>query len=81
MEYAVSTDEFKRKYMGKSSGSTVTGIRVRLLEQLTIPVPPVELQKRFEAFVSQVDKSKAVVQASLDETQLLFDSLMQEYFG
>ena len=81
LEYAVSTDEFKRKYMGKSSGSTVTGIRVRLLEQLTIPVPPVELQKRFEAFVSQVDKSKAVVQASLDETQLLFDSLMQEYFG
>ena len=81
LEYAVSTEEFKRKYMGKSSGSTVTGIRVRLLEQLTIPVPPLELQKQFGVFVEQVDKSKAVIQKSLDETQILFDSLMQEYFG
>lgn len=81
MEYAVSTEEFKRKYMGKSSGSTVTGIRVRLLEQLTIPVPPLELQKQFGVFVKQVDKSKVVVQNALDEAQLLFDSLMQQYFG
>ena len=60
LEYAVSTDAFRQKYMGKSSGSTVTGIRVRLLEQLTIPVPPRELQLQFEAFVKQVDKSKVV---------------------
>ncbi|MCC4470681.1 type I restriction endonuclease subunit S, partial [Limosilactobacillus reuteri] len=29
----------------------------------------------------QVDKSKVVIQKSLDETQKLYDSLMQEYFG
>ena len=81
LEYAVSTDAFRQKYMEKSSGSTVTGIRVRLLEQLTIPVPPRELQLQFEAFVKQVDKSKSVVQKSLNEAQMLFDSLMQEYFG
>ena len=45
------------------------------------PLPPIELQNEFAAFVSQVDKSKAVVQKSLDEMQLLFDSLMQQYFG
>ena len=44
-------------------------------------LPPMALQKQFAAFVAQVDKSKAVVQKSLDETQLLFDSLMQKYFG
>ena len=81
LEYALSDDEFMRKYMGKSSGSTVTGIRVRLLEQLTIPVPPRELQNEFATFVNQVDKLKFEVQKSLDETQLLMDSLMQEYFG
>ena len=62
LEYALSDDEFVRKYMGKSSGSTVTGIRVRLLEQLTIPVPPRELQNEFAVFVTQVDKSKVAVQ-------------------
>ena len=44
-------------------------------------LPPMELQKQFITFVAQVDKSKVAVQKSLDETQRLFDSLMQEYFG
>ena len=81
LEYALSSDDFKMKYMGKSSGSTVTGIRVRLLEQLTIPVPPIDIQTQFATFVKQTDKSKVVVQKALDEAQLLFDSLMQKYFG
>ncbi len=44
-------------------------------------VPPIDLQKQFMTFVKQVDKSKVAVQKSLDETQKLFDSLMQEYYG
>ena len=48
---------------------------------LTVPVPPTELQNQFADFVNQVDKLKLQVQKSLDETQLLFDSLMQQYFG
>lgn len=43
--------------------------------------PPVELQNQYATFVKEVDKSKAAVQKSLDEAQLLFDSLMQQYFG
>ncbi len=81
LEYALSDESFKRKYMSKSSGSTVTGIRVRLLEQLTIPVPPADLQNEFAEFVQEVDKSKFAVQKALDEAKTLFDSLMQEYFG
>ena len=37
--------------------------------------------KEFYAFVKQIDKSKSVIRSPLTETQLLFDSLMQEYFG
>ena len=43
--------------------------------------PPLDLQNQFAAFVYQVDKSKVVVQKALDETKVLFDSLMQKYFG
>lgn len=81
LEYALSSDEFKRKITEKSSGSTVTGIRSKLLEQLTIPVPSRALQRQFATFVAQIDKSKLVVQKALDEMQLLFDSLMHKYFG
>ena len=51
------------------------------VQSFTILVPPLELQKKYASFVAQIDKSKSVILKSLDETQLLFDSLMQEYFG
>lgn len=42
---------------------------------------PINEQNKFAAFVQQINKSKFEVQKSLEKTQLLFDSLMQEYFG
>ena len=81
LEYALSSDDFKTKYMEKSSGSTVTGIRVRLLEQLTIPVPPRDIQTQFSAFVEQIDKSKFEIQKSLEKLETLKKALMQKYFG
>lgn len=44
-------------------------------------VPSMEEQVGFADFVKQIDKSKVAIQAALDKTQLLFDSLMQKYFG
>ena len=49
--------------------------------KLNIPLPPLQLQNQFQTFVHQVNKSKVEVQRALDEAQLLFDSLMQKYFG
>jgi type I restriction enzyme S subunit len=51
------------------------------ISELPLPVVDIHLQEEFSMFAEQVDKSKVVVQKSLDETQKLFDSLMQEYFG
>ncbi|MGO5480413.1 restriction endonuclease subunit S, partial [Anaerovoracaceae bacterium HCP3S3_H6] len=56
-------------------------IQTPFFEKLKVYLPPIELQNQFADFVSQIDKSKATVQKALDETQLLFDSLMQQYFG
>ena len=44
-------------------------------------LPSMDKQNQFADVVKQIDKSKVAVQKSLEETQLLFDSLMQEYFG
>lgn len=44
-------------------------------------IPPIELQRDFIRFVKEVNKSKFDVQKALDKAQLLFDSLMQKYFG
>ena len=64
-----------------SSGAIMAGINVTNLKHIFVYLPPIELQGEFVAFVAQVDKSKVVVQKSLDETQMLYYSLLQEYFG
>ena len=64
-----------------SSGAIMAGINVTKLKQIEVHIPPMKLQQQFAALVAQVDKSKVAVQKALDETQTLFDSLMQEYFG
>ena len=56
-------------------------IAAKDIVKVIVPVPPIQIQQQFAAFVAQVDKSKVAVQKALDEAQLLFDSLMQQYFG
>ena len=63
------------------SGATREAITKQQIESLQIIVPPKIKQSEFVLFAQQVDKSKVAVQKSLDEAQLLFDSLMQQYFG
>ena len=60
LEYALASPEFQDKMWQKSSGSTVKGIRSKLLVLLTIPVPPMAIQEEFKNFLHQVDKSKVV---------------------
>lgn len=62
-------------------GAAITRLTIAKLNAVKVIVPPLDLQNRFAAFVHQVDKSKVAVQKSLDEAQLMFDSLMQQYFG
>lgn len=75
---------YMQQTIGKleTKGSGIQNIAaVSYIKQMPINLPPMEVQKKFERFVHQIDKSKLIVQKELDETQLLFDSLMQEYFG
>lgn len=66
----------------ETKGSGIQNIAaVSYVKAMPINLPPMDVQKQFSAFVAQVDKSKTVVQKALDEAQLLFDSLMQQYFG
>ena len=70
------------KYIRRNSvgGTDKRALSKRLIANYPVVVPPIEIQNEFVDFVHKIDKSKVAVQKSLDETQLLFDSLMQEYF-
>ena len=75
--------DIRRQIIDKSGGTSGTMHNIskaQLLEIKCIEVTT-DLQSQFADFVTQVYKSKVVVQKALDEAQILFDSLMQEYFG
>ncbi|RHQ68354.1 restriction endonuclease subunit S [Clostridium sp. AF23-8] len=77
----MQTDMFWKDINVYRTGGTAQGIRSKDLVKVMVPIPPIEQQIEFVRFVHKVDKSKVAVQKALDETQLLFDSLMQKYFG
>jgi len=75
----LKADSVRKKMAGR--GANIQNLNQQTLSQLAIPLPPLSLQNQFAAFVAEVDKSKVEVQKALDQTQLLFDSLTQQYFG
>jgi len=78
---AINSPETKTQFDSSIKGIGVPNLHLGEIKKTKIFLPPMEIQKEFVLFVEQVDKSKVVVQKALDETQTLFDSLMQEYFG
>ena len=75
------SDGFVRQYSNEMKQTTRNQVPITAQKKYLFLIPPIELQNQFATFVEQVDKSKVAVQKSLNEAQLLFDSLMQQYFG
>lgn len=73
--------EIKRQLQEQTKGAIMAGLNLTVIRGLKFKLPPLERQKQFVEFYKQVNKSKVAIQAALDKTQLLFDSLMQKYFG
>lgn len=79
--FVLSQKHIRQQLVKNAGGSTQINVGKPAILGIEFFVPPMELQEQFAAFVAQVAKSKAAVQKALDQAQLLFDSLMQEYFG
>ena len=81
MQTLSTMDFFRNQIIVQSKTATMTTIGQDGILKADIILPPIQKQNEFADFVHQIDKSKVAVQKALDEAQLLFDSLMQEYFG
>ena len=77
----INNPETKRQFDSSIKGIGVPNLHLGEIKKTKIFLPPMELQKEFTHFVQQVDKSREEVKKSLEKTQQLYDSLMQEYFG
>ena len=78
---ALKYGTFEQEVHDKAFGAAMPALSFGMMNDIGVVTPNSTAQNGFVDFVKQVDKSKATVQKALDETQLLFDSLMQQYFG
>lgn len=79
--YFMESPAGKEQFESKNQSAVKAGLNFNSINSLRLMVPPLDDQNAFVDFIKQTDKSKAVIQKALDEAQLLFDSLMQKYFG
>ena len=79
--FGFTKTEYYRQFI-ESNKKTVAqpNINAQQYGNLLIPVPPLELQNRFAEIVSKIEEQKALIKKAIEETQLLFDSLMSKYF-
>ena len=77
----VKTDWFRRQFYSSNNGTTISYLSITDTRHLKVLLPALNLQLQFAQEVYQINKLKSDVRKSIDETQLLMDSLMQEYFG
>lgn len=63
-----------------SSGSTFAELKIFILKDIDVLLPPIEKQNLFAAFVEKIEKQKRILNDSLEELNDLFDSLMQDAF-
>ena len=79
--YYLNSDKAQMMYNSMKSDTGRANLSLQDIANLEILVPDLTLQVKFSSFVQEVDKSRSRIQKSLEASQELFDSLMQEYFG
>ena len=81
LKYSFESDFVERQFAEAKNSTSQAAFGIQKVRTVEVMNPDLDVQREFEIFVKQVNKSKVKVQKALDETQKLFDSLMQQYFG
>lgn len=64
-----------------AAGSVVKNLNKDLVGKLMVPVPPIELQKQYAAFIEQSDKSKFEMEQALSELTATYKRIITENLG
>lgn len=69
------------KLLKKQRGVRQKNFNLSMIKEISIPIPPIEIQKKFADYVIKIEEEKKKLRASLDELEILFDGLMQNAFS
>ena len=77
----LSTDLFFEFAMQYSKGEKMPRGDKKEIMKYELLLPPLSLQQEFAEKVEAIERQKALVQQSIEETQTMFDYTMDKYFG
>ncbi len=69
-----------REYLIQGKTTTVNQITVKMLQDILLPIPPIELQKTFAERISAIEKQKENVRFAINKLQTLLNSRMDYWF-
>ena len=83
LSHLLISENVKRNLLkvGSAGGAIMEAITKEQLEKYMIPIPPLELQTQFAEHIAIIEQQKAQVQASLEKSEELFNSLLQKAFN
>ena len=81
LKHILLTDSFTTYLMDRVAGANYPAVREEDIKKCSISVPPLSLQHSFASKVEAIEKQKELIKQSIAETELLFNSRMQYYFG
>ena len=76
--YFTKTEWYDIWVKDNQSGAAQPGINSNKYGNLSIPVPPLDLQNEFAQYVTKIDSAKSIIKAQLTDLQELLDSKMDE---
>ena len=76
----IKIKEVKKKLTGISRGIRQANISNKDIYNLSIPLPPIELQNKFAERIEKIEKLKFEIEKSIEIAQNLYDSLISKYF-
>ena len=72
---------FINNYSQIASGTTFAELKIFILRDLKIYIPPINLQKEFADKIEAIEKQKELIKKSISETENLFNARMDYYFN
>ena len=73
-------EKFRQDYSKIASGTTFSELKIVTLKNLLLPVPPIELQKKFAERVEKIEKLSFEIEEAIKEAENLYNSLISKYF-
>ena len=79
--YSILTNEFTNSMNKKTTGASYPAIKNSDILDFEIPVPPIELQNKFENFVEDVNSISKQLDNSIQKMENLLEIRMNNYFN